>query len=346
MHDKMDKKTLDEINRLLLSIASGDLSARSDSVKLAHTDLDMASLLPRIKETVEKIDLFFRHSGFANIIENYNYEVRSFIMVGTDNTIVAMNPGLRKRLSFDEPLTGKPFSTILSVTSNLYWKRVKSKLYHKEGSSCGQVMELTLIDGCGTRTSMKWFLDGLGNGGHLILSNVVMERESDIRKRELARKVSGQGNGGRNTPAVALQKKYQTRLTRSDIQKITKAHDYLKGELDKDKLDESLPSIKAVANLYGLSVNRLKAGFWQIYGDSPQSLIYSRHLDKQMGKRLEIAMPLVKQTELSFREISIVSGFKHLSNFSTAVQAKYGKSAREIRKEAIEEKNRSRKKEK
>lgn len=81
-------------------------------------------------------------------------------------------------------------------------------------------------------------------------------------------------------------------------------------------LEEPLPSLKELANKYGINEYKLKSGFNQLYHTS-----VFRFLTEE---RLKRGCILIENTELPLQMVTKLSGFKNVSHFSNAFKKRYG----------------------
>jgi len=88
------------------------------------------------------------------------------------------------------------------------------------------------------------------------------------------------------------------------------------------RIEEPLP-VAAIARRIGVSSNTLETIFKRNLGMTPGKFYLSL--------RLKSANRLVRDTDLSLREIAIRNGFNSLSAFSRAYVKEFGKSARQLR---------------
>jgi len=88
----------------------------------------------------------------------------------------------------------------------------------------------------------------------------------------------------------------------------------------------SPPSLDDLAREVGVSRSGLCAGFRQLLGKSIFGYI--------QDLRMERALTLLNETQTSITEIAHAVGYSHLSNFTVAVQRRFGMSPKELRRNA------------
>jgi len=104
-----------------------------------------------------------------------------------------------------------------------------------------------------------------------------------------------------------------------DVAKIKEVNQYILKNLKKD-----IPNIKTLANMVGTNENKLRKGFYEIYGTSIGIFI--------LHQRLKMSMPLIASSNLSIKSISKEFGFKSYSHFSSSFKTYFGTSPRYYRK--------------
>lgn len=99
-------------------------------------------------------------------------------------------------------------------------------------------------------------------------------------------------------------------LRQSDIEKLHAAREYIIRHLDNPC------TLKELAHNVGLNDFKLKNGFKQIYGTTVFGLMHEERMQK--------ASMLLRETKMSVLDISIMTGYKNLSNFTAAFKKRFG----------------------
>ncbi|MEO0674722.1 MAG: AraC family transcriptional regulator, partial [Pseudomonadota bacterium] len=107
------------------------------------------------------------------------------------------------------------------------------------------------------------------------------------------------------------------RLTTSDRGVIEKARDLLVKDYAQ------APSVSQLSKSLGVNKNKLFYGFKMLFGLTISEFIQEQRLNE--GKRL------LQQSELPISEIANQVGFKHQSNFATAMKKHFGMTPRQFR---------------
>jgi AraC family transcriptional regulator, transcriptional activator of the genes for pyochelin and ferripyochelin receptors len=102
----------------------------------------------------------------------------------------------------------------------------------------------------------------------------------------------------------------QVTLHQSDIDLVHQAKEYLLSNL------ENPCSIRDLAHLVGLNEYKIKMGFKQLYKNTVFGLLQEERLQK--------ARMLLQDTQMTIQDISLLTGYKNLSNFTAAFKRKFG----------------------
>lgn len=111
----------------------------------------------------------------------------------------------------------------------------------------------------------------------------------------------------RNIPNID---EVQITLHPSDIELVHQAKEHLLANL------ENPCSIGELAHLVGLNEYKIKLGFKQLYKNTVFGLL--------QDERLQKARMLLQETQMTVQDISLLTGYKNLSNFTAAFKRKFG----------------------
>jgi AraC family transcriptional activator of pyochelin receptor len=111
-----------------------------------------------------------------------------------------------------------------------------------------------------------------------------------------------------NIPDLNINRKLHLRP--SDLDKLNEARKYLVEHMDNPG------SLKELAHSVGMNDFKFKNGFKQIFGTTVFGLLHEERMHK--------ARNLLLETEMSVMDISVVTGYKNLSNFTAAFKKKFG----------------------
>jgi AraC-like DNA-binding protein len=108
------------------------------------------------------------------------------------------------------------------------------------------------------------------------------------------------------------EESYKPNLTLkdSDLDKLQQAREFLTLNLDNPG------SLLELAHNIGLNDFKLKQGFKQLYGTTVFGFLHEERMQK--------ANVLLRDTSMSIHEISMIAGYKNLSNFTAAFKKRFG----------------------
>lgn len=108
------------------------------------------------------------------------------------------------------------------------------------------------------------------------------------------------------------------RILSRDILRLREAHNILTTNLAAPL------SLSELARMVGMNETKLKVGFRELFGETPQAFA--------TRVRLESSLALIQSTDLSFSEISFRVGYLYPANFSQAFRRQFGLTPREARR--------------
>ncbi|MBT1697929.1 AraC family transcriptional regulator [Fulvivirgaceae bacterium PWU4] len=111
-----------------------------------------------------------------------------------------------------------------------------------------------------------------------------------------------------NMPDLAL--KPGISLRQSDLEKLHQAREYIIQHLDNPG------TLLELAHKVGINDFKLKQGFKQIYGTTVFGLVHEERMQK--------ALTLLRETNMSILDISMLTGYKNASNFTAAFRKRFG----------------------
>jgi len=109
----------------------------------------------------------------------------------------------------------------------------------------------------------------------------------------------------------------RNKLRSADITRIHEARGILANNI------ASPPSNSELSNLIGMNQTKLKLGFREIFDETIQDFVTRR--------RLEWALSMVENTDLTLAEIGYKVGYGYPTNFTQAFKRRFGKTPREAR---------------
>jgi|TARA_R110002051_G_scaffold4229_2_gene22637 AraC-like DNA-binding protein len=113
-----------------------------------------------------------------------------------------------------------------------------------------------------------------------------------------------------NRPADADVEQCPFLVDEDNVQKIKRAKQIIISRMQEP------PTLQALADEIGLSINKLKEGFKQIYGDSVFSFLFDY--------KMEVARQLLETGSHNVNEVGLKVGYSTASHFITAFKKKFG----------------------
>ncbi|PZD76715.1 AraC family transcriptional regulator [Mesonia sp. K7] len=110
-------------------------------------------------------------------------------------------------------------------------------------------------------------------------------------------------------------------IRQKEVENISRIANYIKTNLSTSQ------TVKALASQFGIPENKLQAGFKTLYGKT-----VNEYLQQQ---RLEVALLLLKETELNISEIVYKLGISSRSYFSKIFKKEYGIAPSEFKKKGF-----------
>jgi len=309
---------MQEIQHMLLEMAGGNFfyrletSDRNDNVEALAIVLNMLA---------EEIQESFYHQGYVSSKGTTEHLVQMCFLLSGDGMVQMVNQKACTILSkLHDNIVQKPFSELLTEASKTDWQNKWNALRKK--SIYDMVLPLSfltnenlVIPNLCHITAIKCQPDG----SHNILITVVhtttgrtfgKERNQTAINPDFNGKIS---NKNRSKPKV--------KLSYEDIRKIREGQEMILNNLQMD-----LPNLKDLAHQLGTNEFKLKYGFRELYGTTVFKYL--------VQERLRKAKTLVQYTQLNFKSIAKMVGFKSAPHFTRAFKEQFKYSPKIFRKKA------------
>lgn len=312
------------INTMLLEMASGNFhyriarSERNDTIEALVVTLNM--LAEEIQDTIV-------HQGYANRdTANLDIVQMSFI-IDNKGIIQMVNSQACKILSMVmEDIVGSSFDSLLVDTAVDKWKKVFKRI--KQKTMLDTVIDLSFRTNLNLMIPKTAYLtrfkDTTTKEMITLITIVHNSNYQNKRHSDLIEKI----RQDRNENEMSLEKsplgklKPKVRLSFEDIRKIRQARDLLINHPEYD-----FPPLKDFALQIGTNEFKLKYGFKELYGTTVHNFLTQERLRK--------AQMMVQYSDLSFKSIADMTGYKSLAHFSRSFKKRYGFSPSELRKNSL-----------
>ena len=272
---------------------------------------NIASLVVMLNMVNEEIRASFVHQGFANAHHTPQCIIQLSLLMDAKGIIQMATKSSCSLLScIPKDILGKPVTMLMTESSQKKWAKKLPKHVKKEQSETVIYLEFMTKEGLlltkDCHISVYTPLDGTGKK---ILLNTVFFSKGEPFDTRLPKKTI-KVTKGIEEPKVTLNPR--------DIQMIRDVHDMIINNLDRD-----LPMLKDLALQMGTNEYKLKYGFKQVYGTTIFRFL--------VQERLRKTKTLIQHSNLSFKEIAHMNGFKSPAHFSRAFKDKYGMTPSDLR---------------
>lgn len=309
---------MQQIQHMLLEMAGGnffyrlDTSERNDNVEALAIVLNMLA---------EEIQESFYHQGYVSSKSTTEHLVQMCFLLDGDGIVQMINQKTCTILSkLHGNIVQKPFSDLLTEASKTDWQHKWKTLCKKNFYDLNLPLSfvtnenLVIPNRCHI-TAIKCEKDGSQN----ILVTVVhttMGKTFGKERNEAA--IASDPNGKVPEKSKARPK---VKLSYEDIRKIREGQDMILNNLQMD-----LPNLKDLAHQLGTNEFKLKYGFRELYGTTVFKYL--------LQERLRKAKTLVQYTQLNFKSIAKMVGFKSVPHFTRVFKEQYEHSPKIFREKA------------
>lgn len=320
------KKRLKKIWKVLAEMGAGrfyyqiEKSSKKDSIDAVISGINMMA---------EEIGEAMVHQGYVNSNETIKHIVLMTFEIDLNGKVKAVNKHACEILFYScEEIIGKSFETFLNEKSVPKWERYWNQLENKKMRDTS--LELTFKTKHGLIVPSACYINKLGGKTGEMESLIVTVVKHSKRQVELeeylkAKKKNTEEKNVKEEPVVSsMVNKQKVILTSSDIAKISQVRNYFIDNLERD-----FPPIEKLAREFGTNTFKIKYGFKELYGVSVFHFI--------RNERLRKAKMLVEGTNITFKKITQLCGFKSVPSFSTTFKNEFGYTPKQLRKKFTSE---------
>ncbi|MCK0135296.1 AraC family transcriptional regulator [Arenibacter sp. S6351L] len=309
---------MQQIQHMLLEMAGGNFfyrletSDRNDNVEALAIVLNMLA---------EEIQESFYHQGYVSSKGTTEHLVQMCFLLDGEGLVQMANQKACTILSkLHGHIVQKPFSELLTETSKTDWDQKWKSLRKK--SFYDMTLPLSFMTNENLVVPNRCHITAIKSerdGSHNILITVVhtttgrtfgKERNQTAISSDLNNQIS---HKNRTKPKV--------KLSYEDIRKIREGRDMILNNLQMD-----LPNLKDLAHQLGTNEFKLKYGFKELYGTTVFKYL--------VQERLRKAKTLVQYTQLNFKSIAKMVGFKSAPHFTRAFKEQFEHSPKIFREKA------------
>ena len=315
------KKRLKKIAEAIAEMGAGrfyyhiEKSSKKDSIDAIISGINMMA---------EEIGEALIHQGYVNLNETIKHIVLMNFQVDLNGTIMAVNPQTCEILYYPcEEIVGQSFDSFLNVKSVPKWERYWNQF--NDNKMRDTSLELTFKTKHGLIVPSACYINTLGgkrDGMESLIVTVVKhsKKQVELEGYLIAKKKNSRENPEKDNPVISsIVNKRKVILTSSDIAIIRQVRNYF-----TENLEKSFPPIKELALEFGTNAFKIKYGFKELYGVSVFRFI--------RNERLRKAKMLVQGSNISFKKITELCGFKSVPSFSATFKNEFGYTPKELRR--------------
>lgn len=319
------KKRLKRIVEAIAEMGAGkfyyhiEKSSKKDSID---------ALISGINMMAEEIGEALLHEGYVNSNETIKHIVLMNFIIDLDGNVKAVNQQACDILFYNcLEIVGGSFDNLLNKKSTPKWKRHWDMLKNKKMLDTS--IALTFKTKSGLLLPSACYINKLGgkkNGEESIIVTVVKhsKRQVELEEYLIAKENNKKESSKKNNPLTLMDNRQKVRLSSSDVIKIREVRDYF-----MDNLEMDFPPIKEIALEFGTNAFKIKYGFKELYGVSVFRFI--------RNERLRKAKMLVQGSNISFKKITQLCGFKSVPSFSATFKNEFGYTPKELRRKFLAE---------
>lgn len=315
------KKRLKKIWKVLAEMGSGrfyyhiEKSSKKDSIDAVISGINMMA---------EEIGEALVHQGYVNSNETIKHIVLMTFEIDLNGKVKSVNQQACEILFYNcEEIIGKSFETFLNEKSIAKWERHWNSI--KDKKVVDTSITLTFNTKSGLLVPSACYINRLGgkNGKcETIIVTVVKHSKRQVELEEYLnakKKNTGEKNVKEEPVLSSMVNKQKVILTSSDIAKISQVRNYFIDNLERD-----FPPIEKLAREFGTNTFKIKYGFKELYRVSVFHFI--------RNERLRKAKMLVEGTNITFKKITQLCGFKSVPSFSATFKHEFGYTPKQLRR--------------
>lgn len=320
------KKRLKKIAEAIAEMGTGRFYYHIE--KSSKKDI-IDALISGINMMAEEMGEALVHQGYVNSNETIKHIVTMNFEIDLNGKVKAVNQQACEILYYTcEEIVGVSFVSFLNEKSVPKWERHWNKL--KNQKMVDTSIALTFKTKSGLLLPSACYINKLGrkNGEpETVIVTVVKHSKKQVELEEylLAKDKKSSDITVREEPVISsMVNKQKVILTSSDIIKIRQLRDYF-----MDNLEREFPPIEKLAREFGTNTFKIKYGFKELYGVSVFHFI--------RNERLRKAKMLVEGSNITFKRITQLCGFKSVPSFSATFKNEFGYTPKQLRRKFTSE---------
>jgi AraC-like DNA-binding protein len=286
MQSQSYQQRMKNIYRMLFELAIGNLAYRIKPTEENDEIEELSSVLNILGLTLQNT---ISKSGYVIPYYNYQSVIQNTFVLGKDYNIKSFNASAITNLGHSPNILNKmTFDEIIAPQSSDVWQSIKQEILKDE--EYHNTIQLVLITYNKKLLPLHFTISKLLQGNEIIMTSVTTALQDSL------------GDTFNSNNKLTPRPK--------DSTVIQSVYDYI-----LDNLEEPLPSVKALAKLFGTNEFKLKVGFRHFFNTS----IYQLYNEERLKK----AHKLIQETDLSLKEICFMCGFNSYLNFYKAFKKRF-----------------------
>lgn len=309
---------MQEIQHMLMEMAGGNFFYRLD---ITDKNDNIEALAIVLNMLAEEIQESFYHQGFVSSKSTTEHLVQMSFLLDSDGNVQMVNQKTCTILSkLHGSIIQKPFVNLLTEKSKSIWQQKwktlqKKSFYDMSLPLSFMTNESLVIPNRCHISAIKNKRDNTQN----VLVTVVHTTLGKTFGKERNQSAICADSDDKSTDSPKARPK--VKLSYEDIRKIREGRDMILNNLQMD-----LPNLKDLAHQLGTNEFKLKYGFRELYGTTVFKYL--------VQERLRKAKTLVQYTQLNFKSIAKMVGFKSVPHFTRAFSEQYECSPKIFREKA------------
>lgn len=287
MENQKTPQRIKAIYQMLFQMATGNLTFRIPESGEKDELENIAKELNKIAEDLQKINLA---SGYFIPYYPYQNLIQLTFVLDNDFVLLSFNNEVPLILKYKpDSIVNTDFGKLIAQQSKDLWNGILDEL--DKNSNYNTTLQLIFITGDNHLMPSFCTVSKLLYSDEIIVSSIstILEDMCDINDRLSGSKIR------RQNEVTAVQNLY----------------DYVLSHLD-----EPLPSLHSLAQMFAVEEHILKNGFRTFFKTS----IYNFYQEE----RLKRAHLMIQQTSVSLKEIAYLNGFRVYLNFYKAFKKRFG----------------------
>ena len=301
-YNKDDVKRIERINQMIIEMAGGNFKYKIPTT--ANND-ELETITMLLNMMAEELQESYGLPFLPHTQKRIDHLVELCFIIDEKFRIAYISPSAEAYLTPPQKVNKLPFRRLVDKVSKASWKKLEEDLLTKEFNSGIFEFKLKTIKKLGfpAKFIITKMLPVTKADPVILISSLQTVNRAKQEEENLFQRVQAFKEHEGNRSSVLKRE--------SDINTIKEIHSYILAHLD-----ESLVSLKDLANAFGTNEFKLKNGFKELY----QTTVFRF----QTEERLKKAILLIQFTDMQLKAVAKATGFKSFPHFSKTFKKRYG----------------------